>query len=581
MPVPALMGGMKPHLCLLLLSAVCCAAATAQPAAAQPAAKALLIPEFLWTGSWESEHNVTDRIDFKLSAPRANLALRLQILDRRPASSIKALTGSFGGETVDSAITQPGLGLYHLTTGSRLLYGTLDSYGLQARIRNVWIRGAPYAESRTASSAELKTVPSSTAIPQTYAYLESPDLSIRPGQVRPFVFFSAHDDPKDKAPAFGFGVDYAQGKGDFRVEGFYTGQNLPERKSSTWFNEKPALPARDTRLFAGAAAFSVPAFGMAADLACSETFAFGKDYYGNLGLRFGNKPWRFSMAMDAAGSRYVDSAGNVPGAGFRAAARVERRGKKTGLFRLVATARGPGPKQGTTQALKTGKFSAFAKDIDRVSWELYCRLPVSSASFGLTRFSFSLDTDSRNKKKVLGSTGAMAAFKLGPVNTVSEGKITGINRNKSAGMEGGGYAFDSYRFSQSLSWTCPIPALRSVNRAVRREKDSGGESAENPSGQNPTEQNPSGEKTAGPKLAPAKPGGAKLGGAKTTAGKKTSLTAQFSARAGYEKTAGKEGIWDTSFSVSIRGKKNRLTIKAATSNFPKKWECTISWRMRL
>jgi len=586
------MGGMKPHLCLLLLSVICCAAATAQsateqtatklPTAKLPKAKPLLVPEFLWTGSWESGHNLTDRIDFKLSAPRANLALRLQVLDRRPASSTKVFTGSFGGETAGSAITQPGLGLYHLTTGSRLLYGTLDSYGLQARIRNVWIRGAPYAESRTESSAELKTAPASTAVPQGYAYLESPDLPLGRGQFRPFAFFMADNDPDDKAPAFGFGADYALGKVNFRLEGFYAGQNLPERKSSTWFNEKPALPARNTRLFAGGAAFSVPAFGIAADLACSETFAFGRDYYGNLGLRFGDKPWRFSLAMDAAGSRYVDSAGSVPGAGFRAAARIERRGKKTGLFRLGATVRGPGPKQGTMQALKTGKFAAFAEGMNRMSGELYYRLPESSASFGLTRFSFSFETDDRNEKKVLGSIGAMAAFKLGPVSAVSEGKITGINRKKSAGMEGNGYALDSYRIGQSLSWTCTIPALRKAPRAARQEKDSGGENIAGENAENPSEQNPSGEKPAAPRPSPANIGGAKLGGSKAAgAGKKTSLTAQFSARAGYEKTAAKEGIWDTSFSASIRSKKNRLTIKAATPNFPKKWEYTISWRMRL
>jgi len=547
----------------LLFSVICCSAVTAQPAATQPAAvqpaKPLLVPEFLWTGSWESGHNLSNRIDFKLSAPRADLALRLQVLDRRPASSPEAFAGSFGGETQSSAITQPGAGLYHLSTGSRLLYGTLDTYGLQARIRNVWIRGAPYAEFRTEASAELKTAPAATAVQQGYAYLESPDLSVGPGSIRPFAFFMADFVPEDKAPAFGFGADYALGMGTFRLEGFYARQNLPERKSSTWFNEKPALPARDTRLIAGAAAFSVPAFGIALDLAASETFAFGKDYYGNLGLRFGDKPWRFSLAMDAAGSRYVDSAGNVPGAGIRAAARVERRGKKSGLFRFTTTARGSGPKQGPTQALKTADFAAFAEGIDRISGELYYRLPQSSASFGVTRFSFSLDTDSRNEKKVLGSANAMAAFKLGPVNAVSEAKFTGINRKKSAGMEGSGYALDTYRLSQSLSWTCAIPALRKT----REEKNSGGEGAENPAG----------EKTA-------KPTPAKLGGSKT-AGKKSSLTAQLSARAGYEQTAGKEGVWDASFSASIRSKKHRLTIKAASPNLPQKWEFTISWRISL
>jgi len=599
---------MKPHLCSLLLWMICCSTATAQPAAKPPVVSPLLIPEFLWTGSWESSHNLTDRIDFKLSAPRADLALRLQVLDRRPASSAEAFAGSFDGETAGSAITQPGLGLYHLTTGSRLLYGTLDNFGLQARIRNVWIRGAPYAESRTTSSAELKTAPATTAVPQGYAYLESPDLSVGSGQIQPFAFFMADFDPKYKAPAFGFGADYALGKSKFRLEGFYTEQNLPERKSSTWFNEKPALPVRDTRLFAGTAAFSLPAFGMAADLAYSETFAYGQDYYGNLGLRVGDKPWRFSLAMDAAGSRYIDSAGNSPGAGFRAAARLERRGKKTGLFRLGATARGSGPKQGTMPALTAADFAAFAKGINRISGDVYYRFPESSASFGLTRFSFSLDTDGRNAKKVLDSANAMAAFKLGPVNAVTEGKLTGLNRKQSAGTEGSGYALDSYRVSQNFSWTFLIPAfrpaLRTIPRAARREKNSGGKSADNPRGkdsgsetaeipseQNPSDENPAGQnptgeksaakKTARPRSAPAKLGGSKTASGSAGTGKKTSLTAQLSARAGYEQTAGKDGVWDTSLSASIRSKKHRLTIKAASPNLPNKWEFTISWRMSL
>jgi hypothetical protein len=503
----------------------------------------VLVPEFLHTGSWASLHNLTSRTDFKLTAPKAGLALRLEVLDRRPASSFHDFSESFGGKTSGKTLTQPGLGLYHINTESRLLYGILDTQGLPARIRNVWIRGAPYAENRNASSAELRTTPSSTAKPQSHIFLESPVLSLGTGEFSGFGYYSVYDDAAERAPAFGMGAEYVQGKKNFRLEGFYTRRTLPERKSSTWFNERPALPERDTRLFAGSTAFSVPAFGLAVDLAYSETFAFGKDYYNNLGLRFGDKPWRFSLALDLAGDRYVDSAGNVPGAGFRAAARLERRGKKTGLFRLNTLTRGPGPKNGLLKTLEAGDFAAIKDNFNRTSGEVYYRFPVSSAGLRLTRFSFSMDRDSRDEKKVLDSAGAMASINLGPLSLVNEGKITRLNRQASTTTEGNGHSLNSYRLSQSLSWTIPGSIFQKSGR---------------------TEINP-------PKL-----GGSKSSGV----GKKAPFNVVFSARAGFRKEASKDGVWDSSISASLRSKKSRLTIKAATPAFPDKWEYTISWRMQ-
>jgi hypothetical protein len=552
---------MKTPVCFVLF-----AAAVFMPAL-NAQQKPVLLPELLWSGSWESRHNLTNRLDFNLTAPDIHLAFRLQLLDRRPASGLRNFAESFGGETGSKAITQPGLGLYHLTTGSRLLYGTLDSYGLPARIRNVWIRGAPYAESRVQSESELKIAPSSTAITQGYALFESPNLPLWRGMFHGFGSVTVNDvpavsnpadiHPPNRTPALNLGIDYSLGKGIFRLEGFYTGQILPERKSGTWFNKKPALPERDTRLFAGAAAFSVPAFALAADLAYSETFAFGRDYYGNVGLRFGDKPWRFSVAMDAAGSRYVDNAGNNPDAGFRVAARVERRGKKSGLFRLVALARGPGPDQGTMQALTSGDFTAFTKGTNRISGELYYRPPELSASFGLgrfsfSRFSFSVEQDGRNEKKVLDSAGVTGAIKLGSVSSVSEGKITGINRKASAGLERSGYELNSYRLTQSFS--CTINSS-SFNSFTSRNNSLGKEHG-----------------NSAPKLGEAKSSGKR---------KKNPFGVQLSAKAGYEKTEGKDGVWEASFSTSVRAKKSRFTVKAATPAFPYKWEYTISWRMQL
>ena len=523
-------------------------------------------PEFLWSGDWESRHNLTDRFDLKLTIPKANLALRLEVLDRRPASSVDVFQESFDGETADKSITQPGLGLYHLGSDSRLLHGVLNSYGLGARTRNIWVRGAPYVQSREESGADLRTSPSSTAVSQSYAYLGNNGISLGPGIVRGFVSYMANDDPDNWFPAFNAALGYEAGKYEFLLEGIYTERTLPERKSSTWFNVKPALPVRDTRIFAGSVSFSFPSFGAASDLACSETFAFGRDYYSNLGLRFGNKPWRFSLALDSAGSRYVDSNGSNPGSGFRTAARLERLGKKTGLFRLTTVLRGPGPDQGLLTALNSGDFTAITQSFNRMSGEVYYRFPSNFDFFGLTRFSFSIDRDAREEKKVLDSGNAMAAFKLGPVNSVSEGAISLLNRDKSInnnGIEETGYQFNSYKLTQSLTWTLhgSITRKNKKNNSAAAEKSSQSEKPDQ--AKKSVQQAGLGERK------------------KTGVEKKGSYAIVFSTRMGYEKTINKEGILSTSFSASLRSKKNRLTIKAATSTFPKKWEFTLGWRLQL
>lgn len=523
-------------MCLLVWTAVICSAASPL-LADEPNWKSYVVPEFLWTGSWESRHNLTDRGDVKLTFPQADIALRAEALDRRPASNVRDFTESFAGATAAKAITQTNAGLYHLPTNTRLLYGTLDNAGLQARIRNVWIRGAPYQESNVASLADIKTEPSTTAVPQIYAGFESPDFAVGPGTLRGLFSYSENADSSG-IPALAFGADYTLGKSAFRMEGFYTRRTLPERKSSTWFNEKPALPMRDTTLFAGTAAASLPLFGISADLACSETFAFGRDYYGSLGIRVGDKPWRFSLALDAAGSRYVDSAGSVPGAGYRAAFRLDRRSKKNGLVRLTAQARGPGPAQGVLPALQSGDFAGFAAGTNRLNTELYCRLPTSTALFGITRFSLAWDHDSRNEKKVLDTVKAMAAFTLGPVNSATNASFSND---------------ESYRISQTLSWTHTFMDKKKKVKKEKKEKD-----------------NEEDNKDAGT-----------LGSAKSKpiGAKKSPLTLQLSAKCGCEETANKDDQWDVSLSASVRSRKNRLSFKAAMVS--KKWEFTLGWRLSL
>jgi hypothetical protein len=271
---------------------------------------------------------------------------------------------------------------------------------------------------------------------------------------------------------------------------------------------------------------SIPSFGIAADLACSETFAYGRDYYGNLGLRFGDRPWRLSLALDGAGSRFVDSAGSESGAGLRAAARLERRGKRSSLFRLGLLARGPGPEEGLGPALSAGNFASITGSFNRETADLYWRPPPSSAALGIKRLSLSLDRDGRDEEKVLDSADLGAAFKLGPVDSDSQAQITGVRQD-------GEYTFESFKISQGLSLT----------------------------------------------LSKSKDGGLKNGDS-GTGGQKFPFQILVSAKAGYKKSAGKDGLWDASLALSARGRAYRLSFKAAAVDFPQKWEYTLSWRLQ-
>jgi hypothetical protein len=500
------------------------AAAPAKPqtVSAKPAAFPLGLPKFLWSGSWEGTGNVTDRFEFTANLFRTDISLRFQLLDQRPASSWDAFAASFadGG----SAVLNPGAGIYHAPTGSRLLYGTLDSHGLAARIRNIWTRGAPYVEAHENSSADLKTTPSSTAVSQVYAYLGTPPLSLGPGKFRGFTALAFDGE----SPAASAGTDYAFANGgSITVEGFYAAGTMEERRASTWFSEKPSLPERDTRLAAGTLIFTLPGFGFAADLARSETFSYGRDYYAGLGLRFGDRPWRLSMALDGAGSRFVDSGTQETEAGLRFAARLERQNKRSGLFRLGLLFRGPGPEEGLWQSLTSGDLGASATSFTRSSLDFYYRPPASSAPLALERVSLSLDRDGREPEKTLDSADVLAALKLWSLKTVSAAKVSGI-------VQHGAYRYNSFTVSQNFSWTFyghgPQVAGNSTNSS--------------------------------------------------SAKRKHLFTLRVSARGSYKNTAGDNDLWTMSFSLSGQSKKSRLGFTISTPEYPRKWKYTLSWRMQ-
>jgi hypothetical protein len=120
----------------------------------------------LWSGSWEEEKNLTQRGDLWLRFPRQDLALRAELLDKQPAEfSWPGEEDSVFARSFDGSGAAVQGGLYHLSTGSRLLYGLLDEWGLPARLRNTWLRSAPFVENRKPTMADLKTAPVSSTDP--------------------------------------------------------------------------------------------------------------------------------------------------------------------------------------------------------------------------------------------------------------------------------------------------------------------------------------------------------------------------------------------------------------------------------
>jgi hypothetical protein len=382
--------------------------------------------DLLWSGSWDYGGNLINRGDLRLRAHKPALTLRVQLTDRRPGPPSEDF-----GEGLSAFST----GLYHETTGSRLLWGILSEAGLPARIKNVWSRGMPYTEQRQAAVADLYTEPSATKGRASYLWLGSPWLALpRLGLARGFG--SALLDDEAQA-AFDGGLEARFGKNaSLMAEGFYARNHLAAKTPAAWFSETPPLPERDQDIMAGSLFFNSPVFAAAADLAWSETFAYGKDLYGNLALRLGDRPWRISLAVDAAGSRYVGRDGVATGAGFRAAARLERRGKRSSLFRTAATLRA----------------SALGEQFHRGSLQLYYHFqtapPRSSLFFWPSRVSLTMNRDASDPENIADSIAALWGFTLGKVPLVFQGDLHGIYRK---GPED--YEFASAKMSAEASYT--------------------------------------------------------------------------------------------------------------------------------
>jgi hypothetical protein len=427
---------MARKLCFLTLAALLlCPAAGVFPLGFTLGRAGTISMDMLWSGSWAYQGNLINRGDIRLRAHKPALTLRIQAIDRRsapPSPGFDEGLDAFSG------------GLYHEATGSRLLWGILDEGGLPARIKNVWNRGMPYVEQRQGTIADLYTEPSTTKERARYLWLGSPWFKVpRIGAARGFG--SALLDAENQA-AFDGGFEAQLGeKAVLRAEGFYARNRLAAKAPAAWFSETPPLPERDQDSMAGSLYFNSPALAAAADMAWSETFAYGKDLYANLALRIGDRPWRLSLAADGAGSRYVGRDGAATGAGFRSAARLERRGKRSSLFRTAVMLRS----------------AAAGEQFHKGSVQFYYRFqtapPRSLRFFRPSRVSVSLSRDASDTENKADSVSALWGFALGKVPLVFQGDLHGIYRE----------AADDYEFVSAKMSAEASSALKPFQFSVK------------------------------------------------------------------------------------------------------------------
>jgi hypothetical protein len=434
-----------------------------------------------------------------------------------------------------AGVSNFGGGLYHKSTGSRLLYGILDEEGLSARTRNFWQRSAPYPENHKPVKADLKTTASVSKEPEAYLYLSSPRFApFRAVALRGFV--SAQTGTEDFNPDFSGGLETWFGKtanlpaAKLLVEGFSSGNEIPARKNDAWFSDSPPLPERKYRFNALGLLFNMPPVSISSDWAYSETFAWGRDIYGNLGIRvIPFDHWSISLAADGAGSHFICRDGSGPGPGFRIAGKTERKGSRSSLLRISASLRGPG----------------LDERFNRSSAGFYYRLPApgtartgaaktahnSGAVFPvrLSIISFNADRNESDRKKIIDSVDGRLGFLLNlPPAPVFSPKAAPLGISLTASIKGQSAAaetpspypipqepwrFDSFKTGSEFSWS---------------------------------------------------PG-----------------FFQFKTHLAYTGYAQKEGRWDTAFSAGRRFKHGRLSLKAASPDFPEKWNWTIAWTTRL
>ena len=427
--------------------------------------------DLLWTGSWYNAVRIQDeefpeteelftggtiynRANLALGLPRQDLLFRFLATDKRSLPF---------KEDDNKAGFNPGLGIYHTRSGSRFLLGVQSEYGLPARVRNVWSRSVPFMESRSPSSRDLKAEPSAKDVNEGYLYLAMP-RELLPGYG---AYASAALDA-DMNPALGTGAEFSRGVMELRLDGFYTQKDLPIKEAASWFSPSPPLPERDYRIFALGAVFSTPEIAFATDWAWSHMYAWGQGVYGNFALRLGSRPWRFSLAGDGAGSRFVDRSGATVGSGFRLAARGEHFWPRSGLLRFQTTFRSP----------------ALGDHFDRAFISAYYRPSAPTAKerrenrypLRFSRASLSFNRDARKPEKTTDTLDGLLGLEFSPLTAVFSCSLHSLSTldadHISLFQVPVFQTFESLKLAGELGWNPGIFSLRTrLGYTVKAEKD--------------------------------------------------------------------------------------------------------------
>ncbi|MCL2044381.1 MAG: hypothetical protein FWG89_09600 [Treponema sp.] len=504
----------------------------------------------LWSGSWEESRTLHNRADFRLGLLQPGLFMRGQTLDRRTLNF--ELESPWGDPS--RAINDISFGLYHRATGSRLLYGTLDEWGLPARIRSPWIRSAPYADNHKPIMADLKTAASSTKEPEAYMYLSSPRLELFQNSnvpiqsIRGFASMQFGADEQFE-PAFSGGLDIFMSKNtELRLEGFYTSRELPAKQSSAWFSDPPPLPDRDFRIGAAAMMLNIPYFSLSSDWAWSQTFAYGSGVYGNVGIRLNPplsrdtagkprhiraaSPWILSLAADGMSSRYTGRDGTTPGGGFRTAGKLEWKGPRSSLFRASTSLRSPD----------------MDDSFNRSSAGLYYRFPALTNRTGsdqfplrIRRISINADRNASDLKKINDSFDGTLGLSLvlPPMNLPSAFLTASARKVKN-----------------------PRPGSYPLNITITSNIKMLGSAAEVPSPYPFTPVNQVFDSSKSSCELLWSPG-----------------IFQLRTRWAYTAFANKDDLWETSMSAAVRIPLGRFSVRLASPAFPEKWNWTLSWRL--
>ena len=479
----------------------------------------------LWSGSWEEKASPSED-EPALSGTLNNRGettvhyLPLDLLWRGQILGRRPFNIDIDSPWGDpnKVITHYAMGLYHKATGSRLLLGPLDETGLPARIRNPWIRSPAYAENHTNTSADLRTTVSSTREDEVYLYLASPLLELSPS-VMLKGFFSAQTETKEQTPAFSGGFDFRFPKNTrLTAELFYTERTLQSKEITPWFSDLPPLPERDFRLFAAGLLFKNAYFSISSDFAQSEAFSWGSGIYANLGISL-------SPPISVSSRPYpLLISFSADGSGPRY---INRDGVNyTEGFRSAAKIEWRDRYNSLLKLDTVLRADAFGYNYNRSSTGIYYRFPSkrNSSPVRISTISLSADRNAVNHLKISDSYSGNIGININMEYFNLKNPLRVYLDGSIKGLSKSDINPNPYPIPAEWNWESTAISWEFIW---------------------------------------------------------THGVFQLRSKTRCTIAAKKDEIWDLSVSASARFKQGRLTIKAASPDFPEKWRWSASWRMEI